>query len=115
MILTIDNFRKLHVVVVDRCCMCKKSGYSLDHILLHCKKASALLNTIFILVELVWVMRLCLWCGRLFCLLKSILEGFETPLCGRWFCLTLCFSKLHLFIKNNFKHERTKAKVFIVG
>jgi hypothetical protein len=42
--------------VIDKCCMRKKSGDSLDHILLHCKKASALLNTIFILVELVWVM-----------------------------------------------------------
>jgi hypothetical protein len=34
-ILTMDILRKLHVIVVDWCCMCK-SGEVIDHILLHC-------------------------------------------------------------------------------
>lgn len=34
---TIDNFHKRHIlIVVDWCCMCKSSGESIDHLLLHC-------------------------------------------------------------------------------
>jgi hypothetical protein len=36
--------------------MCKKSGESIDHLLLHCEMGSALWNTIFSLVGLAWVM-----------------------------------------------------------
>jgi hypothetical protein len=35
-ILTHDNLRKRNVVMVEWCCMCKKSGQSIDHLLLHC-------------------------------------------------------------------------------
>jgi hypothetical protein len=41
-ILTMDNLRKRHVIVIDRCCMCKRNEESVDHILLHCAIACAL-------------------------------------------------------------------------
>jgi hypothetical protein len=37
-------------------CVCKKSGDSVDHLLLHCEMASALWNTVFNLIGLAWVM-----------------------------------------------------------
>jgi hypothetical protein len=36
-ILIVDNLRKRKIVVVDCCCMCKKSGETIDHLLLHCE------------------------------------------------------------------------------
>jgi hypothetical protein len=41
-ILTMDNLRKQNLIVVDWCCMCKKSGKTIDHLLLHCEVARAL-------------------------------------------------------------------------
>jgi hypothetical protein len=38
-ILIMDNLRKRHIIVVDRCCMCKRDGESVDHLLLHCEVA----------------------------------------------------------------------------
>jgi hypothetical protein len=38
-ILTHDNLRKRNVVVIEWCCMCKMSGQSIKHLLLHCKVA----------------------------------------------------------------------------
>jgi hypothetical protein len=46
-ILTLDNLRKRHIIIVDRCYLCKRDGESVDHILLHCDVASALWNNIF--------------------------------------------------------------------
>jgi hypothetical protein len=46
-ILTLDNLRKRQVIVIDRCCMCKKNGESVDHLLLHCEVACVLWNAIF--------------------------------------------------------------------
>ena len=46
-----DNLRKQHVIVVDWCFMCKKSGEFVDH-LLHCEIASAINSR----VGLAWVM-----------------------------------------------------------
>ena len=40
-ILTIDNLRKQPVIVVDRYCMCKKNGETIDH-LLHCEVICAI-------------------------------------------------------------------------
>jgi hypothetical protein len=57
-ILTLDNLRKRHIIVVDWCCLCKKSGETVDHLLLHCKIASALWNSIFGLFGLAWIMPL---------------------------------------------------------
>jgi hypothetical protein len=41
-ILTFDNLRKWQIIVVDWCCMCKKSRKTVDHLLLHCEIASSL-------------------------------------------------------------------------
>jgi hypothetical protein len=38
-ILTHYNLRRRHIVVVKWCCMCKKNGESIDHLLLHCNVA----------------------------------------------------------------------------
>jgi len=34
-IFTINNLRKWHIIVVDRCYMYKRNGESVDHLLLH--------------------------------------------------------------------------------
>jgi hypothetical protein len=69
-ILTLDNLRKKRVIVIDRCCMCKMNGESVDHLLLHCEVARALWNAIFSRFSLFWVMPLrvvnlfaCWWTG----------------------------------------------------
>jgi hypothetical protein len=41
--------------MVHRCCMCKRSGESMDHLLLHCNMASALWSALFIHFGLSWV------------------------------------------------------------
>jgi len=46
-ILTMDNLRKLYIIVVDWCGMCKKSRKAVDHPFLHCETTSALWNSIF--------------------------------------------------------------------
>jgi hypothetical protein len=38
----VDNLRKRHVVIVDRCYLCKSNEESVDHLLLHFDVASAL-------------------------------------------------------------------------
>ena len=55
-ILVVDNLSKLKIVVVNWCCMFKKSGETVYHLLLHCKIASALWYSIFSLFGLAWVM-----------------------------------------------------------
>jgi hypothetical protein len=55
-ILTHDNLRKRNVVVIEWCCMCKKNGESIDHLLLHCEVARDLWSYIFILFGIEWVM-----------------------------------------------------------
>jgi hypothetical protein len=55
-ILTMDNLRKRYVIVVNRCCMCKRYGEFVDHLLLHCEVACALWNAIFNHFGLFWVM-----------------------------------------------------------
>jgi hypothetical protein len=54
-IVIMDNSRKRHIIVVDWCCLCKKSGETVDHLLLHCKLGSALWSSIFGLFGLAWV------------------------------------------------------------
>jgi hypothetical protein len=51
-----DNLTKWNLIVVDWCCMCKKSGEMVDHLLLHCEVARALWNSVFGLCGLEWVM-----------------------------------------------------------
>jgi hypothetical protein len=44
---TLDNLRKRKVIVVDWCCMCKRSREFIDHLLRHCKVARELWTSIF--------------------------------------------------------------------
>jgi hypothetical protein len=55
-ILTLDNLRKRGLTVVDWCCMCKKSGESINHLLLHCEVARTLWSVLFTLFDVLWVM-----------------------------------------------------------
>jgi hypothetical protein len=40
-ILTMENLMKWHVIVMDKCFMCKSNGELVDHLLLHCEVAYA--------------------------------------------------------------------------
>jgi hypothetical protein len=55
-ILTHDNLRKRNVVVIAWCCMYKKSGGSIEHLLLHCEVVRNLWSYIFTLFGVEWVM-----------------------------------------------------------
>jgi hypothetical protein len=52
----LDNLGKRNVMVVEWCCMCKKSGVSIDHLLLHCEVARDLWSYILKLFGEEWVM-----------------------------------------------------------
>lgn len=54
-ILTTDNLRK-KVIVLDWCCMCKKLGESVDHLLVHYEVAKVMWDDFFSRVKLSWVM-----------------------------------------------------------
>jgi hypothetical protein len=43
-------------VVIEWCCMCKKKGESIDHLLLHCDIACELWSFMFSLFGVEWVM-----------------------------------------------------------
>jgi hypothetical protein len=51
-----DIPRKRAVLVVDYCCMCKRSEESVDHLMLHYEIVRALCNAIFNHGGLAWVM-----------------------------------------------------------
>lgn len=56
-ILNMDKLRKRHLIMVNRCCLCKLNGEeSIDHLLHHCEVTSALWNVIFSRFGLSWVM-----------------------------------------------------------
>jgi hypothetical protein len=55
-ILTHDNLRRRHIVVVEWCCMCKKNGESIDHLLLHCDVARVVWCSFYRLFGVEWVM-----------------------------------------------------------
>ena len=84
-----DNLQKRIVVVLDWCCMCKKDGESIDHLLLHCHVARELWNMVFSLFGVHWVMPchvvdlLASWlykCSRR----KSLVIWSMTPHCIMW-------------------------------
>uniref|UniRef100_A0A2N9IHU7 Reverse transcriptase domain-containing protein n=1 Tax=Fagus sylvatica TaxID=28930 RepID=A0A2N9IHU7_FAGSY len=65
-LLTIDNLRQHNLIIIDWCCLCKQSGGSLDHLLLHCSLARELWSMVFGLFGVSWVMPchvLHLWAG----------------------------------------------------
>jgi len=51
-----DNLRKRNVIVIEWCCLCKKSGEFIDHLLLHCEVARDLWSYVLILFGVEWVM-----------------------------------------------------------
>jgi hypothetical protein len=55
-ILTTDNLRRRHVIVLDWCCMCKESGESISHLLMHCSAAREVCLFIFNIFGIQWVM-----------------------------------------------------------
>jgi len=55
-ILTHNNLRKRNVIVIEWCCLCKKSGESIDHLLLHCEITRDLWSYILTLFGVEWVM-----------------------------------------------------------
>uniref|UniRef100_A0A2N9IT43 Reverse transcriptase zinc-binding domain-containing protein n=1 Tax=Fagus sylvatica TaxID=28930 RepID=A0A2N9IT43_FAGSY len=55
-ILTTDNLRRRHVIVLDWCCMCKESGESISHLLMHCSAAREVWLFIFNIFGIQWVM-----------------------------------------------------------
>jgi hypothetical protein len=65
--------------VIDRCCMCKKNGESVDH-LLHCEVACVFWNAIFSRLSLAWVMPRRV--VDLFACWWTVALGVR--LCGRW-------------------------------
>jgi hypothetical protein len=55
-ILIVDNMRKQYVIVIDKCCIRKKNGKSVDNLFLHCEVAGALWDVLFSRFGLSWVM-----------------------------------------------------------
>jgi hypothetical protein len=89
-ILTLDNIRKRRVIMIDKCCMCKKNGEFMDHLLLHCEVACILWNAIFSHSNLSWVMPrrvvdlfACWWTGGCS---RSAVVWKTVPCCLLW-CL----------------------------
>ena len=70
-ILTIDNLRKQQILILDWCCMCKRNGESIDHLLIHCSIAFDLWSMVLTLFGIHWVMPktvvdlLACWQGKL--------------------------------------------------
>ena len=46
-ILTTDNLRRRHVIILDWCCLCKNSGESISHLLMHWSATREVWNFIF--------------------------------------------------------------------
>ncbi len=55
-ILTTDNLRRRQVIVLDWCCLCRKNGESISHLLMHCSVAKEIWNFFFSNFEIPWVM-----------------------------------------------------------
>jgi hypothetical protein len=55
-ILNTDNLRRRHVIVLDWCYMCKESGESISHLLMHCSAAREVWLFIFNIFSIQWVM-----------------------------------------------------------
>jgi len=77
-ILTLDSLRKRHVIVIDICYMCKKTGESVDY-LIHCDVTYTLCSYLLSCFGLSWVMPI-----RIIDLLVGgPLEGRGVPQCGK--------------------------------
>ncbi len=47
---SMDNLPRRYICIVEWCCMCKKSGEYVDHLLLHCEFAFQLWSLVFFLL-----------------------------------------------------------------
>ena len=54
--MTINNLRKQKILILDWCCMCKRNGESVDHLLILFPLASDLWSMVFTLFGIYWVM-----------------------------------------------------------
>lgn len=50
-ILIPNNLRKCHIIMMDCCCICKKSEKTLDPLIFHCYVARDLWNIVFQMFE----------------------------------------------------------------
>ena len=82
-ILTIDNIRKRQILILDWCCMCKRNGKSVDHLLIHCSIAFDLWSMVFTLIGIHWLCRKQWWSCWL--VGKESWGGIEIQLFG-WLC-----------------------------
>jgi hypothetical protein len=67
---TMDNLRKQYVIVVNRCCMCKRDEESVGHLLLYYEVACDLneLLTCLLVGGLLVALGVCgRWCPLVFC------------------------------------------------
>ena len=80
---TFDNLRKRNLIVINRCCLCKLDGETVDHLLLQCEIACSLWYAIFSYFGLSWVMPICLLVGGLEFILGVLL-------CGKCFFFASC-------------------------
>ncbi|XP_041027656.1 uncharacterized protein LOC121267709 [Juglans microcarpa x Juglans regia] len=55
-ILTMDNLRRRGLIITDWCCMCRNSGETIDHLLLHCDFARDIWTYLFSNLGVTWVM-----------------------------------------------------------
>jgi hypothetical protein len=55
-ILTTENLKKRRVTILDWCCMCKSSGESVNHLLVHCPVAWELWSMVLVIFGKNWVM-----------------------------------------------------------
>jgi hypothetical protein len=88
-ILTMDNLRKKNIIVTEWCCMCKKSGESIVHLLLHCEVAMEVWNMVCQLFGVMWVMpdsvMDCLGSWRAQKGNRTVLQTWRmVPLCVMW-------------------------------
>jgi len=86
-ILSMDNIRNRHVIVIDRCCICKRNVEFVDNLLLHCEVSCTLWNAIFSRFGLFWV---CLAVLSPCLLVGGLVEKLRVPLFGRWYLPVPC-------------------------
>ena len=58
-ILTCDNLRRRGIVTIGCCCLCRCSGETLDHLLLHCSVVCEIWSFVFQLFGIDWVISKC--------------------------------------------------------
>jgi hypothetical protein len=90
-ILTTDNLRRCRVIVLDYCCLCKRNGESISHLLLHWSFSKEIWNFFFSIFGISWVLPFeivdLLSCWRGGCRNTRIRKVWDmVPLCIFW-CL----------------------------